>query len=58
MTKIAQHKVQLPLHYGHFEIAEFSQYQYFINQVDGLLEKRKQKGFYISFCIRSRNDAI
>ena len=25
-TKIAQHEVQLPLYYFHFEIAEFSQY--------------------------------
>ena len=25
-TKIARHKVQLPLYYIHFEIAEFSQY--------------------------------
>ena len=25
-TKIAQHEVQLPLYYIHFEIAEFSQY--------------------------------
>ena len=57
MTKIARHKVQLPLHYSHFEVAEFSQYQYFINQGAGLLKKRKQKGFYISFCIPSRNDA-
>ena len=25
-TKIAQHEVQLPLYYIHFEITEFSQY--------------------------------
>ena len=25
-TQIARHKVQLPLYYIHFEIAEFSQY--------------------------------
>ena len=27
-TKITRHEVQLPLNYSHFEIAEFSQYQY------------------------------
>ena len=25
MTKIAQHEIQLPLYYDHFEITEFSQ---------------------------------
>ena len=32
-----------------------SQYQYFIDQVAGKVEK---KGCYISFCIWNRNDAI
>ena len=27
-TKIARHEVQLPLDYSHFEITEFSQYEY------------------------------
>ena len=31
-TKIARHQVQLPLYYSHFEIAEFNQYQYFIER--------------------------
>ena len=29
-TKIARHKVQLPYYYSHFEISEFSQYQYIL----------------------------
>ena len=32
-TKIARHKVQLPLYYSHFEFSEFSQYQYLFRQV-------------------------
>ena len=32
-TKIAQHKVQLPLYYSHFKFSEFSQYQYLFRQV-------------------------
>ena len=31
MISDKNHGVQLPLYYGHFEIAEFSQYQYFID---------------------------
>ena len=57
-TKISRHEFQLPLYYSHFEIVEFSQYQYFIDLVTSLLKKRKQKGFYISFWIWNRNDAI
>ena len=56
-TKIARHEVQLPLYYSHFEIAEFSQYQYLFDLVAGLL-KAGREGFYISFCTRKRNDAI
>ena len=37
--KIARHEVQLPLYYSHFEIAEFYQYQYFIDQVASLLKR-------------------
>ena len=54
-TKIARHEVQLPLYYFHFEIAEFSQYYW---SKSWFVKKPKQKGFYISFCIRNRNDAI
>ena len=42
-TKIARHEVQFPLCYSHFEIAEFSQYQYFIDQVAGLLKSGHKK---------------
>ena len=34
-TKIARHKVQLPLYYSHFEFSELSQYQYLFRQVAG-----------------------
>ena len=34
------------------------QYQHFVYQLAGLLKKREKKGFYISLCIRNRNDAI
>ena len=34
-TKIALHSVKLSLHYSHFEIAEFSQYQYSFDLVAG-----------------------
>ena len=44
-TKIAQHKVQLPFYYSHFEIAEFSQYQYLFEQVAVLLKSRNKKAF-------------
>ena len=52
-TKIAPHSVQLPLYYSHFEIAEFSQW----SSIE-FVQKWKQKGFYIQFCIQNRNDAI
>ena len=48
-TKIAQHKVQLPFYYSHFEIAEFSQYQYLFEQVAGLLKSRNKKAFKSHF---------
>ena len=32
-TKMAQHEVQLPLYYSHFEIAELNHYEYFIDLV-------------------------
>ena len=40
--KIAWHEVQSQLYYSHFEIVEFSQYQYLIGLVAVLLEKKKQ----------------
>ena len=48
-TKIAQHKVQLPFYYSHFEIAEFSQYQYLFEQVAVLLKSRNKKAFKSHF---------
>ena len=41
--KRARHLVQLPLYYSHFEIAEFSRYQYVIDQVAGLLNSGNKK---------------
>ena len=38
--KIAWHEVQSQLYYSHFEIVEFSQYQYLIGLVAVLLEKK------------------
>jgi len=48
-TKIAQQEVQLPQYNSHFEIAEFSQYQYFIDQVAGLLKSKNKKTFTSHF---------
>ena len=58
---IALHEVQLPLYYSHFEIAEFSQYQYFIAQVAGLLKSGNKKAFTSHFVFEtemSKNGAI
>ena len=53
-TKIAGHEVQLPLYYIHFEIAKlFSQYQYFIDQVAGLLKSRNKKAFTYHFVFKT-----
>ena len=52
-TKIARHEVQLPLYYFHFEIAEFSQYLYFIDQVAGLLKSRNKKAFTSHFVFQT-----
>ena len=38
-----------PLYYSGFEITEFSQYQYFIDQVAGLLKSGKRKTFTSHF---------
>ena len=48
-TKIAQPKVQLPLYYSHFEIAEYSQYQYLFEQVAVLFKSRNKKAFKSHF---------
>ena len=48
-TKTAQHEVQLPLYYIHFEIAEFSQHYHFIDRVAGLLKSRDKKAFTSHF---------
>ena len=50
-----RHEVQLPFYYSYSEIAEFSHYQYCIDQVEKW--KAKWKGIYILFCTRNRNDA-
>ena len=47
--QFAQHRVQLPFYYSHFEIAEFSQYQYLFEQVAGLLKSRNKKAFKSHF---------
>ena len=48
-TKIALHSVQSPLYYSHSEITEFKQYQYFIDQVAGLLKSGNRKAFTSPF---------
>ena len=52
------HDMKFNLYYSHFEIAEFRQYQYFIDLVAGLLKTGNKKVFYISFCIWNRHDEI
>ena len=47
--QFAQHRVQLPFYYSHFEIAEFSQYQYLFEQVAVLLKSRNKKAFKSHF---------
>ena len=48
-TKIAWHEVQSPLYYSHFEITEFSQYQYLFDLVAGLLKSGDKKAFTSCF---------
>ena len=48
-TQIARHEIQLPFYYSHFEIAEFSQYQYFIDQLAGLSKSGNKKAFTSHF---------
>ena len=52
-TKIARHEVQLALYYRHFEIAEFSQCQYFIDQVAGLLKSVNKRAFSSHFAFEA-----
>ena len=42
-TRIARHEVQLSLYYIHFEMAEFIEHQYYIDQVCGLLKSGNKK---------------
>ena len=46
---MAQHEVQLPLYYNHFETAEFRQYQYLFDLVAGLLKSGDKKAFTSCF---------
>ena len=48
-TQIARHEIQLPFYYSHFEIAEFSEYQYFIDQWAGLSKSGNKKAFASHF---------
>ena len=48
-TQIAQHEIQLPFYHSHFEIAEFSQYHYFIDQLAGLSKSGNKKAFTSHF---------
>ena len=41
------------LYYSHFEITEFSQYQYFIDQVAGLLKSGNKKTFTSHFVFQT-----
>ena len=50
------HEVKLPLYYSHFEIAEFSQYQYLFDLVACLL-KSGNKNVFASHCSRIKDDA-
>ena len=49
LDQIALHSVQSPLYYSHSEITEFKQYQYFIDQVAGLLKSGNRKAFTSPF---------
>ena len=42
-------RIQLPCYYNHFEIAEFNQYQYFIDQLAGLSKRGNKKAFTSHF---------
>ena len=46
---MAKREVQLPPYYSHFEITEFSQYRYFIDQEGGLLKSGNKKAFTSHF---------
>jgi len=47
--KFAQQEVQSPLYYSHFEIAELSLYQHFINLVASFLKSGNKKAFISHF---------
>ena len=45
-ANIARHEVQISTYHSHFEIAEFSQYRYFIDQLSRrFVEKSRLSGF-------------
>ena len=48
-TEISRHEFQLPLYYSHFELAESSQYQYFIDLVTSLSKNGNKKAFKSHF---------
>ena len=48
-TKIERHEVQLPLYYSHFEITEFSQYQYLFDLIAVSLKSGNKKAFASHF---------
>ena len=48
-TQLARHEIQLPFYRSNFEIAEFSQYQYFIDQLAGLSKSGNKKAFTSHF---------
>ena len=53
----AHHEVQLPLYYSHFEIAEFtefSQYNYFIDRVGGLLKRGNRMASHLTLYMRQK----
>ena len=53
MISDKNHGVQLPLYYGHFEIAEFSQYQYFIDLEADQLKRGNKKAFTFHFVVEN-----
>ena len=58
-TKIARHELQLPLTTAILKSQNSVISNILLIKLAGLLKSdRKQKGFYISFCARNRNDAI
>ena len=55
--KIARYLVQLPLHYNHFEIAESSQYQFFVFKTE-MVRFRTEMMWFRTWMIRFWTDVI